>query len=219
MPSNDAAHHSREFFDPADFPWTRMLEDNFEKIQAEMERVENGDFNDWPAGELYENEWKLYLFFAPGYRFEDQCKTCPETMKIVQQIPGIQMATFSKLPAGSSIAPHNGFSGTVLRSHLGLKIPEGATTETCALRVGNTTKSWKEGEVWVFDDIHEHEAYNKHDTDRVVLMMDFMRPWKFRTSAMGHLRQRLFPHPHYKRAYQKSIQQAVDQGQKVTPTS
>lgn len=215
MKANSAPANSPEYFDNADFPWTRLLEDNFEDIRAEMEQVEAGNFNDWPAGELYENEWKLYLFFAPGYRFEDQMKTCPKTMEIVNQIPGISMATFSKLPAGSSIAPHNGFSGTVLRSHLALRVPEGANQDNCALRVGKTIRSWEEGKAFVFDDMHEHEAYNRLKEDRVVLMLDFLRPWHKRTSTLGYLRQRFMPHPHYKRAYAKSIESAVNQGQKV----
>ena len=49
--------------------------------------------------------------------------------------------------------------------------------ENCgALRVGNTQKAWQEGELLIFDDSMEHEAWNHSDRDRVVLLFDIWRP-------------------------------------------
>jgi aspartyl/asparaginyl beta-hydroxylase (cupin superfamily) len=46
----------------------------------------------------------------------------------------------------------------------------------CALRVGNETRAWREGELVVFDDTIEHEAWNKSAEVRVVLLFDIWRP-------------------------------------------
>ncbi|MEV0326943.1 aspartyl/asparaginyl beta-hydroxylase domain-containing protein [Micromonospora echinospora] len=61
---------------------------------------------------------------------------------------------------------------TVYRAHLGLVIPEG----DCALRVGNQTRHWHEGSTLVFDDTVEHEAWNRTNETRTVLLFDFLRP-------------------------------------------
>ena len=72
---------------------------------------------------------------------------------------------------GSHIAPHHGWVTTVYRAHLGLVVPG-----KCALRVGDEVRSWQEGEVLVFDDTAEHEAWNRSDHTRTVLLFDFLRP-------------------------------------------
>jgi aspartyl/asparaginyl beta-hydroxylase (cupin superfamily) len=55
--------------------------------------------------------------------------------------------------------------------HLPLVIPP-----DCALRVGNETRAWREGELLMFDDTIEHEAWNKSSQLRVVLIFDVWRP-------------------------------------------
>jgi aspartyl/asparaginyl beta-hydroxylase (cupin superfamily) len=51
-----------------------------------------------------------------------------------------------------------------------------AGTPVCALRVGNETRPWREGELVVFDDSIEHEAWNLGKELRVVLLFDIWRP-------------------------------------------
>lgn len=45
----------------------------------------------------------------------------------------------------------------------------------CAIRVGDQTYEWKEGDVTVFDDMEEHEAWNKSHETRVVLIVDILK--------------------------------------------
>ena len=61
----------------------------------------------------------------------------------------------------------------VLRCHLPLIVPAG---NKCAIRVGDETREWKEGELMIFDDSFEHEAWNRSDEMRVVLMFDIPNP-------------------------------------------
>lgn len=60
----------------------------------------------------------------------------------------------------------------VLRCHLPLIVPEG----DCAIRIGDETRKWEEGKLMVFDDSFDHEAWNKSDAPRAVLMFDIPNP-------------------------------------------
>jgi ornithine lipid ester-linked acyl 2-hydroxylase len=107
-----------------------------------------------------------------GWHWIDKnCRLCPETTKLVETIPGLVTAGFSALAPGTHIAPHTGYPEGVLRCHLGLVIPE-----DCAIRVRDNTRSWQEGKYLVFDDTWEHEAWNKSDRTRVILLLDFKAP-------------------------------------------
>jgi aspartyl/asparaginyl beta-hydroxylase (cupin superfamily) len=55
--------------------------------------------------------------------------------------------------------------------HLPLIVPAG-----CEFRVGNDVRQWVEGKAWVFDDTIEHEAWNRSEHDRYILLFDIWRP-------------------------------------------
>ena len=46
----------------------------------------------------------------------------------------------------------------------------------CLFRVGGETREWHEGRGFVFDDTHEHEAWNHGEETRVVLIVDIWNP-------------------------------------------
>ena len=48
--------------------------------------------------------------------------------------------------------------------------------EGCGFRVGGETREWRTGEAFVFDDTIEHEAWNRGDSLRVVLILDVWNP-------------------------------------------
>ena len=56
--------------------------------------------------------------------------------------------------------------------HLPLIVPENSG----AIRVGNEERPWVEGELLIFDDSMQHEAWNNSDSERVVLLFDIWRP-------------------------------------------
>ena len=60
---------------------------------------------------------------------------------------------------------------TRLICHLPLLVPNG-----CGLRVGAETRSWVEGELLIFDDSFEHEAWNRGTSDRTILLFEIWRP-------------------------------------------
>ena len=52
------------------------------------------------------------------------CAKSPETSRLLRDVPGLQSAWFSILVPHYRIPMHRGITRTVLRVHLGFKIPE-----------------------------------------------------------------------------------------------
>ncbi len=78
---------------------------------------------------------------------------------------------FSVLRPGTHILPHRGVTNTRLVTHLPLIVPP-----DCALRVGGETHVWQTDRCVTFDDTFEHEAWNRSDQTRVVLILDCWNP-------------------------------------------
>ena len=159
------------FYSNDQFPFARMLEQNWQIIRKELLHLKEGQFLDWPEKHLYGEGWSVFGLYSFGIKLDKNCKLCPETARLVLQIPGLSMAGFSHMKPDTHIAPHTGHPEGVLRCHLGLIVPE-----NCAIRVGDETRTWEEGKCMVFDDTVEHEAWNKSDKSRVVLLLDFKAP-------------------------------------------
>jgi aspartyl/asparaginyl beta-hydroxylase (cupin superfamily) len=47
----------------------------------------------------------------------------------------------------------------------------------CSFRVGGETREWVPGRAWVFDDTIEHEAWNRSDAPRAILIFDIWNPF------------------------------------------
>jgi beta-hydroxylase len=71
---------------------------------------------------------------------------------------------------------HRGITKTVLRAHLGLRIPE--RRDDCFMQVGDCRLTWQPGKCVVFDDFYRHEVWNNTDDERIVLIFDFNRPMR-----------------------------------------
>jgi aspartyl/asparaginyl beta-hydroxylase (cupin superfamily) len=130
------------------------------------------------------NSWKTFVFMAYGKQVASNCSKCPKTFDALQQIDGVQTAWFSILSANTHLPPHEGPFNGILRYHLGLIIPSFNEKE-CGIRVGNETRTWKEGDSLIFDDTHDHEAWNRTNAKRVVLFVDFIRPLPFPLNVMN----------------------------------
>jgi ornithine lipid ester-linked acyl 2-hydroxylase len=159
------------FHDPERFGFCAALRTNWRTIRAEYETVAALAF-DWPERELYGEGWKVYgLYDFPHGEKLASSERCPFTSALVErQIPAHGAAGFSVLRPRTRIQPHRGYPGQFLRCHLALKVPG----EACGLKVEGETRRWREGEVLVFDDRVEHEAWNDNEEERVVLLVDFI---------------------------------------------
>ena len=179
-----------QFYDPADFSWVRALEEDAAAIRAELRGIPQAADRfspymqpdpDRPAfntnGLLNDPSWSACHLIKGGEEVAANAALCPVTMNALRRLPLCRIkgrtptALFSLLRPGTHIPPHHGFLNTRLVCHLPLVVPPG-----CALRVGNETRPWREGQVVIFDDTIEHEAWNPSQELRVVLLFDIWRP-------------------------------------------
>jgi aspartyl/asparaginyl beta-hydroxylase (cupin superfamily) len=175
------------------FPFLTQLEENWKDVLEELDSLLYAEaeanvslFQAWHEREIYEGDWDVYGLYEFGKKNLKNCERCPKTTALVESIPGMTTAGFSGLAPGTHIKPHVGYTGEVLRCHLGLIVPNPLpdydrratgclTAQTCGLRVGDDLHYWAPGEAFVFDDTIEHEAYNWGNRTRFVLLIDFKK--------------------------------------------
>ncbi len=173
---------NRAFFDRDELPWTAVLEANWLVIRDELDRVLRfrddlpniQDLSPDQEGLTTDDRWKAYFFSAFGLRADGNCARCPRTARVLESVPGVTTALFSVLGPHKRLPEHRGVYKGVLRCHLALVVPDPAST--CGISVGGQTAHWEEGKCLVFDDSVPHEAWNDTEADRVVLLLDVLRP-------------------------------------------
>jgi len=122
-------------------------------------------------------QWDGYFFYRHGERFDDHHARCPRTSAVLERVPLVRIrdhapeTLFSVLRPGTHILPHRGVTNTRLVTHLPLIVPP-----DCAINVGGELHEWKEGRCVTFDDTFEHEAWNRSDRTRVVVILDSWNP-------------------------------------------
>ncbi|WP_299407116.1 aspartyl/asparaginyl beta-hydroxylase domain-containing protein [Acaryochloris sp. IP29b_bin.148] len=209
----------KTFFAPHIFSWVPLLEKNWRTIRQELEQVLQyqealpnfEELVEYDADLTKDTQWKMFAFYAYGIKAEKNCDRCPETTRLIEQIPGLKTAFFSILLPHQRIPPHRGPYNGVLRYHLGLMVPE--AIDQCGIRVGKDIRHWQEGQSLVFDDSFEHTAWNDTDNVRVVLFLDVVRPVKFPISLLNQAVIQLFswsPYIQGAAANQKKWDQRLD---------
>ena len=180
-----------EFHDRELFPELGALEAATDVIRGEFEALiaaeaaEMVPYIQYPQHvplaqwrELNKNrDWTAIHLLQNGCAVPANAAHCPATIAALAKLPQPQIrgaspnAMFSLLAPGTHIPPHTGVSNSRLVCHLPLIVPP-----HCRFRVGATTREWRAGEAFVFDDTIEHEAWNDSDQLRVVLILDLWPP-------------------------------------------
>ena len=180
----------RQFFEREEFDWVESLESKTAAIREELVEVladergvepyikSDGSRPPRDLGELADNpSWSAFYLIKSGSVVEEHAARCPRTMAALAEVPlsrapgRTPSVLFSLLRPRSHIGAHNGQLNTRLICHLPLIVPgEGR------LRVGNETRPWVEGQVLIFDDSIEHEAWNDSDRLRGILLFEVWRP-------------------------------------------
>jgi ornithine lipid ester-linked acyl 2-hydroxylase len=158
----------RSFYEAAEFPFAASLAMNWQIILSEFQQIQGKYLIPWSEKHLYKDGWSIFGLYSYGLKIEKNCDLCPKTTQLVEQIPKLMTAGFSVLASGTHIAPHTGYPDGVLRCHLGLIIPD-----NCAIRIGAETRTWQTGKCLIFNDTIEHEAWNRGDSNRIILLLDF----------------------------------------------
>jgi len=180
-----------EFHDRELFPGLGALEQATADIRGEFEALvaaeaaEMVPYIQYPDRvpmrqwkELNHNpKWTAIHLLQNGRRVDTNARHCPKTLEAIAHMdqPEVPAASpnamFSLLAPRTRIPPHTGVTNTRLVCHLPLIVPP-----NCGFRVGETTRAWRVGEGFVFDDTIEHEAWNDSDELRVVLIIDLWPP-------------------------------------------
>jgi aspartate beta-hydroxylase len=181
------AYFARELFD-----WYAELERNTDVIREELLAVlgqEQGiePFIRFPSPDIVPQylgggpqgapSWDAFFFYRHGVRYDENCARCPRTAAIIDALPLSHIRAhapeicFSVLSPGTHILPHYGVTNSRVVTHLPLIVPD-----NCALTVGGEEHVWQEGRCVTFDDTFQHEAWNRSEKTRVVLILDGWNP-------------------------------------------
>ncbi len=178
------------WYDRNEFDWAPAFEEQTEAIRAELVNVltdeqaftpyiegdNHGPVRDY-QGLLNNPAWGAFYLWRDGAPQAANVAKCPVTAEALRTVPQphiegkMPTAMFSLLKPQTHIPPHHGMLNSRLICHLPLIVPN-----QCAMRVGDETRAWTEGQLTIFDDSVEHEAWNRSDETRVVLLFDLARP-------------------------------------------
>jgi aspartyl/asparaginyl beta-hydroxylase (cupin superfamily) len=183
----------RPFYERSEFGWTAELESRTGAIQGELEALLHSQaegFEPYVAADADKSggtapnahlagdaSWSAYHLLKGGEPVAGHAERFPETLAALELAPlprvagRAPMALFSLLKPGAHIRPHHGLFNFRLICHLPLIVPP-----DCTLRVGNQLRQWNEAELLIFDDSMEHEAWNRSDRQRIILLFEIWRP-------------------------------------------
>jgi len=179
----------RQFFPPTEFAWAADVMAATDDIEAELRAVlkEGSGLSPYVRADptranrghalLDDPRWSAFHLIENGEPVPNATERFPRTLEVLAKVPmpviaaRSPMALFSVLQSDTHIPPHTGMLNTRLICHLPLIVPS-----NCTLRVGNQIEPVERGKLMIFDDSIEHEAWNRSDTTRVVLLFEVWRP-------------------------------------------
>jgi len=180
---------ARPFFEREEFDWVDELERHYPEIRAEVESSLDIDADTLPylrgavtgAGEVDHlrdsRAWTSLHLYADAKENSDLRPRFPATFAALERVPVVAVngtpveAFFSVLQPGAHITPHFGLANCRVTAHLPLIVPD-----HCGLRAGDETRHWQEGRCFIFDDSFDHEAWNRSESVRIVLIFEVWHP-------------------------------------------
>lgn len=169
------------------FPWVESLEAASETLRNEYEAAigVGVEMQPYVPAAIDAPSWEQLrgsLDWAAIHLYQDARATpmlerFPGTNEALRgvdlaRIDGVPMEVFfSRLKPGAHIPPTHGLTNSRVTVHLPLIVPP-----NCEIRVGEHLHQWQQGKVFAFDDSFEHEAWNRSEEDRVVLIFEAYHP-------------------------------------------
>lgn len=165
------------FYPEGGFAWTAPFAAHLPAIQQELQAylrtaVPRKHYGNSVVSE--QGAWSSIPLVTWGLTYHRQLSRFPETARALQQIDGLVSASFSLLKAGTSIHPHYGDTNAIIRSHFGVDVPAGLPQ--VGFRVNGEERAWRNGEFLFFCDGYVHSAWNHSEKDRIVMIIDVLRP-------------------------------------------
>ncbi len=200
-------------YDNALFPWVAELEANWKSIREELDRVmllrdelpHLYDISPDNRRVSSDNRWKTFALRGFGYWAAEGRRMCPQTARLLERVPGLESAFFSVLAPGAQIPRHCGIPKGLLRCHLALIVPE--DSRRCRIILDGVTHYWREGQAFLFDDTYYHEVHNDTDQERVVLLMDFERPMRWKGRLVNRTLLALMRRTRHVRGPRRAVEQ------------
>ncbi len=182
------------------FPELKIFRDNWEVIREEARQlIDDGHVristknDDIGFNTFYRRGWKRFYIKWYDDFFPSAQVLCPKTIELIKQVPSINAAMFTLLPAGSRLGLHRDPYAGSLRYHLGIITPN---SQKCCIYVDGIPHAWYDGQDVLFDETFLHEAENKSDQDRLIFFCDVVRPMnnRFATWANQWFSQHIMCH-------------------------
>jgi len=173
---------SKPYLAPENFTELTPLTSNWQVIREEgLRLLDEGHVraatahNDLGFHSFFRNGWKRFYLKWYDDPLPSAVEYCPRTVELLKQVPSVHGAMFALLPPGGVLGRHRDPWAGSLRYHLGLRT---SNADNCWIEVDGIRKSWRDGEVMMFDETYVHEAKNESDVNRLILFCDVERPLK-----------------------------------------
>ncbi|HET7269230.1 MAG TPA: aspartyl/asparaginyl beta-hydroxylase domain-containing protein [Oleiagrimonas sp.] len=184
---------ARPILERKGFPQLDSLRDNWQVIRDEALQLTDGGHihaaskhHDASFNSFLKQGWKRFYLKWYGEPLDSAASLCPQTVALLNDIPGIKAAMFATLAPNSKLNPHRDpFAGS-LRYHLGLITPN---SPDCHIFIDGEEHVWGDGKDVVFDETYVHWVENKTDQTRIILFADVERPLK--TGVMRAINHRV----------------------------
>jgi len=169
------------YLDESHFPEMQVIKNNWQVFREEGLRLRQDgathgvvtENTDIAFHSFYKRGWKSFYITWYGHPLPSAERLCPRSVELLRQVPTIRGALFANLPAGAFLGRHRDPFAGFVRYQLGLDTPN---SDDCWIRVDGEKRSWRDGEVLIFDETYVHDASNFTDKDRLILFCDVERP-------------------------------------------
>ena len=167
-------------------PFAEQYEAAFSDIKAEMLAVlgSEGKFSPFQQEQHGDSlttggNWDAYFFYRHGITYQEHHQQCAKTSAALAKLPLVHIdahapeVCFSLMTPGAHILPHRGVTNSRAVLHFALQTPAECRLNLCD--IGEL--QWQQGKVFAFDDTYLHEAWNRSQQQRIVLLADIWNPY------------------------------------------
>lgn len=123
---------------------------------------------------LLGNAWGGIALWKGG-ELTEESRRFPATAAMIRELQPDLLpfgeVVFLFLQPGVHLPAHHDVTNAQITCHLGLMVPQ-----DCALRVDQEVRSWEVGKALFFDHTFEHEAWNRSEEIRAILVVNLLRP-------------------------------------------